>query len=302
VIVVDEAQELAAPRLRIVSALTAECSVIVAADEFQCLDEGLDTGPFMTWFQTGDITQLDHNHRTNVAGLLAAGASLRQLSAPANGAGIRIAYKFKNLAPFEVGAAITNAQGSVAVLFPPAGAEWAKGMKERLAQGLKSRFYNIGPIHLNLEAKASDEVDAVVSIFAGQNELSREAVAARLAGLDLPPRWLPQVHNALRLSAERQGKVIWTAADLKVLCEKKAANHRAYSPERARGVPLISIHQAKNRQFDHVIILWPPGVPGSNELKARLLYNGITRARRSCKIFVRVEGLLNEPPFAFPPI
>jgi superfamily I DNA/RNA helicase len=83
--------------------------------------------------------------------------------------------------------------------------------------------------------------------------------------------------------------------------ERKAANHRAFSGDRQRGIPLLSIHQAKNRQYDHVIILWPHGVPGNDDLKARLLYNGITRARRSCKVFVRAQELLNAAPFTFAP-
>ena len=61
----------------------------------------------------------------------------------------------------------------------------------------------------------------------------------------------------------------------------------------------FELHQAKNRQFDHVIILWPHGVPGGDQLKARLLYNGITRARVSCRVFVRAEALLQQAPFAF---
>src|SRR3546814_6788090 len=54
---VDEAQELAPPRLRIVRALADKLDAFVAADEFQWLDEGLDTGPFVDWFNAGNVQQ-----------------------------------------------------------------------------------------------------------------------------------------------------------------------------------------------------------------------------------------------------
>src|SRR3546814_11625915 len=54
ILAVDEAQELAPPRLRIVRALADKLDAFVAADEFQCLDEGLDTGPFVDWFNRSE--------------------------------------------------------------------------------------------------------------------------------------------------------------------------------------------------------------------------------------------------------
>ena len=299
VIVVDEAQELAAPRLRIVSALTEHSAVFVAADEFQCLDEDLDTGPFMAWFNTGETTQLNHIHRTTVAGLLNAGANLRQLVAPAQGPGLRIAHEFTNVAPFKIGAAIAGAQGSVAVLYPPAGAGWAQLVANRLAQGLYSANYNIAPITLALEPRTSDEIEAVMTAFAGVVASSLQEIADRLSHIENPPPWIPQIPAAVRQAAQRQGKVIWSEEEIRLLVERKAANYRAYASEWRPGVPLLGIHQAKNRQFDHVIVLWPHGVPGNDELKARLLYNGITRARRTCKVFVRAAELLQEAPFTF---
>jgi hypothetical protein len=299
VILVDEAQELAPPRLRIVSALAPHASVFVAADEFQCLNEEIDTGPFMEWFQGGDITQLNHIHRTAVAGLLNAGANLRQLVAPAAGPGLTINYYYKNYAPFRIGAAIHYAQGTRAVLFPPAGRDWAEAIAQRLSQGLHSATYNIPPIRLILEPHASDEIAAVMAVVGDGDVLTPAQVGDRFAQLENPPRWVSQVTAAAFQSMIRQGKTLWTAPELGALVDRKAASFRAHASDRVRGIPLLGIHQAKNRQFDHVVILWPHGVPGSDELKARLLYNGITRARRTCKVFVRGQNLLQQAPFVF---
>jgi superfamily I DNA/RNA helicase len=44
----------------------------------------------------------------------------------------------------------------------------------------------------------------------------------------------------------------------------------------------MTVQQAKNREFDGVVILWPFTVGGDPEHKRRLFYNAITRARRWC--------------------
>ncbi len=60
----------------------------------------------------------------------------------------------------------------------------------------------------------------------------------------------------------------------------------------------MTIHQAKNREFDGVIVLWPYQVGGDYEHKRRLLYNAITRAKRWCKVITQNENLLQSPPFS----
>ncbi|NTG78156.1 ATP-binding domain-containing protein, partial [Agrobacterium rhizogenes] len=244
-------------------------------------------------------TEPNQIHRTNQAGLLTAGANLRQLVAPGPGPGLQIRYDFPNMAPFRIGSAIAAAQGTVAILYPPGGGVWARSLAQRLSQGLHSAQYNIPPIILAHEARAADEVNAMMAAFGVIEDMGFQELLGRIASVENQPLWMPRVQASLRASANRLGKINWAADEVRMLMERTAANHRAYSGERPRGIPLLSIHQAKNRQFDHVIILWPPGVPGNEELKARLLYNGITRARRSCKVFVRTQALLCEAPFLF---
>ena len=59
----------------------------------------------------------------------------------------------------------------------------------------------------------------------------------------------------------------------------------------------MTIHQAKNREFDRVIVLWPYEVSGNDERKRRLAYNAITRARHEAYIIVQGEDRLNKSPF-----
>ena len=140
--------------------------------------------------------QLNHIHRTAVAGLLNAGANLRQLAAPAPGPGLSIRYFFPNVAPFRIGAAIAQAQGTRAVLFPPAGRAWADAIAQRLSKGLHSPNYNIPPIRLILEPRASDEIEAVMIGIAEADIFSPAQMSARFGQLENPPRWIPHVTAA----------------------------------------------------------------------------------------------------------
>ena len=64
----------------------------------------------------------------------------------------------------------------------------------------------------------------------------------------------------------------------------------------------MTIHQAKNREFPIVIVLWPFRVPGDLMLVRRWLYNAITRAKRRAIVIVEdpQKKRLNAPPFAYP--
>ena len=202
--------------------------------------------------------------------------------------------------PFKIGTALLRANGNRAVLYPPSGRRWAQEVIERLAQGLRSARYNIPPLALTHEARPVDQINRVMGLFDEGQDYDADEIVPRLKDVADAPRWVPQVLTAIEMAVRCKGKRNWTHIELDDLIQRKSATHRAYAGERHSGIPVMSIHQAKNQQFRHVFILWPPGVPGSDELKARLLYNGITRAQESCQVFVRTRNLLNAPPFRFP--
>src|SRR3546814_17053840 len=89
-------------RSRIVRALADKLDAFVAADEFQCLDEGLDTGPFVDWFNAGNVQQLNQVRRTNQKGLLDGALALRGWGYPQPGAGLLLGYRFTAHMPFDI--------------------------------------------------------------------------------------------------------------------------------------------------------------------------------------------------------
>jgi superfamily I DNA/RNA helicase len=62
----------------------------------------------------------------------------------------------------------------------------------------------------------------------------------------------------------------------------------------------MTIHQAKNREFPVVIVLWPFQVTGDALRARRCLYNAITRAKRRAIVIVQdpKNKRLKAPPFA----
>jgi superfamily I DNA/RNA helicase len=90
-----------------------------------------------------------------------------------------------------------------------------------------------------------------------------------------------------------------------VVYERRA--YCGHSPKRI----VTTVHGAKNREFDNVIILWPYKVPSNDEQKRRLLYNAVTRGKNNCMVLIRgdvkraqsdlVLSLLGPAEDAFPP-
>ena len=78
-ILVDEAQDLDEHRRRILQGLSQSCRIVAAADAFQCLHSGRDTGPLMGWLEgAGQTHRLTLVRRTSQQGLLAAALAVRE--------------------------------------------------------------------------------------------------------------------------------------------------------------------------------------------------------------------------------
>ena len=61
----------------------------------------------------------------------------------------------------------------------------------------------------------------------------------------------------------------------------------------------MTISQAKNREFEGVILLWPLALGGDLESHRRLLYNGLTRAK--LWVTVIVQQTKGKPQLSLPP-
>lgn len=298
IIAVDEAQELDQTRLSVVKALSEQGSLFAAADEFQCLNDAVDTGPFQRWFAIGDVRHLVQVRRTGQQGLLAAGVALRRGVAPTNGPGLRIAYEYPNQMPFSIGHALNTARGTTAILVAPGAADWANRLIPRLSQGMRTPRQIVAPVRLGWEAGASDEAAQISNRVRNDAPTTTGELLALLRALDSAPQWVRTAIASIDQARRVHGRVQWTRESVGALLERTAALHRAYCYGTHAGIPITSIHGAKNRQFRNVVVLWGAGVPGTADHQRRLLYNAITRAEHQCTVFVQTQNLLAAPPFA----
>ena len=59
-VLIDEAQDLDAHRMRVLQALSQSCRIVAAADAFQCLHDGRDTAPLIGWLENAGADAPPH--------------------------------------------------------------------------------------------------------------------------------------------------------------------------------------------------------------------------------------------------
>jgi superfamily I DNA and RNA helicase len=59
----------------------------------------------------------------------------------------------------------------------------------------------------------------------------------------------------------------------------------------------MTVQQAKNREFEGVIVIWPYQVWGDVEHRRRLLYNAVTRTKLWYNIIVQSQNILGATSF-----
>lgn len=294
---VDEAQDLTVPRLAIVQALAQEATVLAAADEFQCLQEELRPNPFATWAGTLEPERLVQIRRTDVADLLAAAAALRDGRHPVAGKHLTI---ITTPSPALAGTYLNNQigwyakGGSVAVLAPALAPFVADTVKWAQENATKKRN---GPYKIAWERSDRDELlDLQKQLNMPERSTIVDALAcARAMGVahvgSSLEDWLVMQRRVL-------GRDVVTRAEVEEVIQQALASRRRIGRGPGSRLTAMSIHTAKNREFDGVVVLWPYQVAGSDDQKRRLLYNAITRAKRWCVILVQSESLRGAPPFA----
>lgn len=319
-VLVDEAQDLDEHRLRILQGLSPSCRIVAAADAFQCLHNGRDTGPLMGWLEgAGQTHRLRQVRRTTQQGLLAAALAVREgrdvksvLTANTfnnrttwNGAGFRLldapaTNANHALLAWAIANDIAQRQGPVVILTPDAGnaiIRAALNTVQTKQHTRKNSGATFGPYPHTWDRHDNEEADALLA-----NILLPEAAScADLRALLTPLAGHAPIAQALsRMDRLRRahGQAAFTAAQVTEFVRESVRNRSRLGFRQQRGHLAMTIQRAKNREFPNVVVLWPHTATGSPEHLRRLLYNAITRAQNHCTVIVLGQGRLNAPPFA----
>jgi superfamily I DNA/RNA helicase len=317
-ILVDEAQDLDENRLRILQRLSQSCTVVVAADSFQCLHDGRDTATLMAWLEgAGQTHRLVRPRRTNQQGLLAAALAVREgrdikssLAANTfnnrttwNGPGFRLlettaTQRNTGLLAWSIANDIAQRNGQVAILTTDAGNVIVRAALDTVQtrEWPRPNGTTFGPFPHVWERQDSEEANTLLAELA----LPAMATCAELRALFTPFLSRAPIGQAVkRIDRLRriQGQNAFGAVQVTEIVRDAVRNQSRLGLRRERGHLVMTIQRAKNREFPNVIVLWPHTATGSPEHLRRLLYNGVTRAQRHCTVIVLGQGRLDAPPF-----
>jgi hypothetical protein len=314
-IMVDEFQDCHGPLLDFIKALSTCSALIVAADDFQLLDRSVGGCPAVEWLRSIEdgackqCTALTTCHRTSVKEILDAARCLRD-NIPSDGETIPvICCPSYGPAAFKIiEALIYNVsvwQGSTALICPSHD-DFLRQVLASLDSQLQKK--KLRPISWFHECAAREEREQLNECLG----LSKRDSCSQ--GWIVPTGSLPPVATQVLERTKRFSRL----RGIKGIPHGIVARHvdtvvherRAYCGHTPKRI-VTTVHGAKNREFDNVIIIWPYKIASDAELQRRLLYNAITPSKQNCMLLVRgdlkrvkddpVLSLLGPAKPAFPP-
>lgn len=256
----------------------------------------------MAWAeQNGQVVSLSEIHRTDALGLLKATSELRNgLSITTKGKGFRVLGAFNH----NVGASFVAKSlnwwgfgGDIAII-TPVRAETSLFVRNLLRRIEEKPIGtpSVGPYKVPWELAQEDawgkffyalKLPDDPNIHVSANEI---VMPNNIGATIQLKRWLDQQRRLL-------GKTTFTVSEIQKATQRIFQNLRIHRRIREGGVRTMTIHQAKNREFESVIVLWPYEVGGSPERQRRLLYNALTRAKRQALVIVQDPKRINAIPF-----
>ena len=299
VVLIDEAQDLKPERVGMVRALSQGARLLVAADEFQCLDPGLRPNPLVEWLgQVCESMVLNEPRRTNVPELLNAATSIRNGAPPEAGRYFRV---LTSRGPYMSAAYLANAiawrrdAGNVAVITPSRQGGFANSTIGRVCQHACGRHGN-GPYPIHWERSDESELSALLAPLEFDADLNLDATLASLHGLQQTSP-IKAARTWALYQARATGKTMFTRNEIEQVIAREVSLRRQRFAATKRRFSAMTVQQAKNREFDGVVVLWPFQIGGDSEHKRRLLYNAVTRARNWCTVILQGEAIGQAAPF-----
>lgn len=313
-VMIDEFQDCHGPLLDFVKAIAACSHLLLAADDFQFLDSSVSGCPAIEWVRqaenggTAACTSLVACHRTSNQGILAAAKCLRDNTAATSTTVPVLCCPNCGPAAFKIMDALrfrhATWTGSTALICPSHDSfidEVLSSLQTQLAKR------NLHPMSWFHEASTSD-VQKQLCESLGVSDANPTAGWSAPSG-PLDPAAAQVVTRTKRFS-KLKGMASVPHAIVARHVDTVVHERRAYSPRSPKRV-ITTVHGAKNREFDNVIVLWPYTVPSDADQKRRLLYNAVTRAKNNCMVLVRGNkqraakdsalALLGPAQDAFPP-
>lgn len=301
---VDELQDCRSWRLRIVQQLAMGAECYVAADDFQDLSDPPSDEAVVWARASGVAVVLQVVHRTSCSGLLEVAKALRTRESLGNGAGFKmLTARNPNVGASFVARNLTwwweGARTDIAILTPTGGA--SSRFVRRLLTRLAEKPFTVagesfGPFDVPWEDPEADGAGAIAEELGLEQDrlvTAREIAESAYGVLGHELRQWCDGQRRLR------GRLEFGTGEIReqlARAQHRGRVHRYVGSQRIRA---MTIHQAKNREFDSVIVVWPLEIPAGADRRRRLLYNAVTRAKRQAIVIVQDPkgGVMGSPPF-----
>ena len=292
IILVDEFQDCHDDLLRVIQLLSQSCTLLVGADDFQCFHTTGES-PAVKWIHnsSSDCKELTGNQRTENRTVLEAALAIRNNENATSS--IDVVPLPPGLVAWHIFTQIAwyNHTGAKShVLISPAGPEaspWVRDIMRSLRNELGKKK-KLGPMPFTWEEKDKDKYEEVLSIVESMSGNSEQITNEKLR------LFVDHPNTVLRLAANRSLRLISIRGIQAIpkstfhqLVELAAHSISAFRCEQSSARLAMTVHGAKNREFDHVFILWPFKVRSDSLGKRKLLYNAITRAKLGATLFVQ---------------
>lgn len=243
--------------------------------------------------------KLSQCRRTENSELLQAARAVREgQSVDRNGRAFRIAVTpghANYAAAYLAGFIAWRQGGNVAILTPSLKGGFARKIVEAVSSGPVGKK-RLGPYKIQWESSGKAEFDELWNDLAIPATCSINGVLEHLK----PHLEIPTVRSLAEWIRRRRcvrGVQEVAVEEIRRRLDGLLAARRSSVRHYEKKFQAMTIQQAKNREFDHVAVVWPYTIPNDDEQKRRLLYNAITRAKRKCIVLVQAKRLADAPPF-----
>jgi hypothetical protein len=285
-VVVDELQDCRGSQLAFLQAMAKWVPLVAAADPFQVLGDESDA-PSVTWArELLRVVELGtRSRRTDQARIIASAMALRQ-GTPTN-SGVECTFVASpdvaaKAVMVNVRSRLWRGGRTVMLSFQCAGSSFVQktlfALNRERVPGASMQRLPFGQ-HVS-EKQLREDILKRTGALAANLCVRTPGLAQGVAEIDLVS-WMECVK-----AARRQGYTEVAKAALVAELHRAAHFRRAFGAS-PLGRTLMSIHSSKNQEWDNVILLWSRKqfrARVTDEMKRRLLYNAITRAKKQCLV------------------
>lgn len=297
IILIDEFQDCEEELLSLIKVLAKVNPMLLAADDFQNLNSKELSCEAVEWLrENAAIVQLKDNHRTSSSQILNSAAALRS-NTKANSPIEIIAVPTVNLAAYQIAKKVQwskwGLSGSNVVVITPVNpnkSRFVAGSLKRLNKpfGGPPKNWSLKATSIIEENTTEDELADILKLIP-EFENNDSVSDAQLS------MWLKIKHPVLKTAIDQCRRIIQIKGllyidknKIKETLSKQLHIYRAYKLGiKNDNLICLTVHGAKNREFDYVIILWPYEVRKDELYARKLLYNAITRAKKNAMIIVQ---------------